>query len=98
MRSATTSTTQSAAESASSAGKRKKSRLSFEIQRQFALVDQVGIGDDLRTGCLAENGRQARNTGNAAGDQVAQHIARANRGQLVHIADKQDLRARPARL
>jgi hypothetical protein len=82
-----------AAESASSAENRKKSRLSFRDERQFALVDQVGVGDDLRIGGLAEDARQARDRHHAAGDQVAQYVARANRGQLVHVPDKKYLRA-----
>ena len=67
-------------------------------QRQFPPVDQVGIGNDLRIGGLAEDTRQARHRHQAAGDQIAQHIARPDRGQLIHIADQEQLCAGRHRL
>ena len=59
--------------------------------RHQALVDAMGIADDERVGRLAENGFQADDGGHIGGDQVAQHVARADRGQLVDVADEQQV-------
>ena len=61
----------------------------------MSLIDAVGILDDLWIRRLAEDGRQACDRYQTAGDQVAQHIACSHRWKLVHVPDQQQVRAWP---
>jgi hypothetical protein len=49
----------------------------------------VCVGDDPATGRLAEHFGQADDWDHLARDDVSQHLARANGGQLVDIADNE---------
>jgi hypothetical protein len=53
----------------------------------------VGVGDDVRAGGLTEDGAQAGDRGDAAGDDVAQYVAGADGGKLVYVADQQQVGA-----
>ena len=53
----------------------------------------MGIGDDSRIGGLTEDGTQPGDRCNPTADQVAKHIPSANGWKLVHVPDKQDVRA-----
>ncbi len=55
---------------------------------RFAVVDLVGKGDDAGAARLPEDGVQGADRNAARRDQVAQDIARPDRGQLVCVADK----------
>ena len=46
----------------------------------------MGIADDFALGGLTENFGQFHNRHNAGTDNVCKHVARAYRGQLVHVA------------
>jgi len=61
-------------------------------------VNPVRVADDQALGRLAENLGQPGGGYAAAVDQVAQDIARADRGQLVRVADQQQAVARFDRL
>ena len=63
-------------------------------ERHFPLVDAVGVGDDVRPGCLAEDDAQARHRGDTAGDHIPQHVACPHRGELVYVAHQQQVGAR----
>ena len=56
------------------------------------MVDPVRIGDNPAAGCLAEHFGQADNRKQIAGDDVSQHLARADRRQLVDIGDNEQRR------
>ena len=53
----------------------------------------MGVGDDVRAGRLAEDDAQAGHRGDLAGDDIAQHIAGADGGELVDIAHQEQVRA-----
>ena len=55
-------------------------------RRNFAPIDKVGIADDFALGRLAENFGQFHHRNHARSDDVREHVAGANRGQLVHVA------------
>ncbi len=58
-------------------------------------VDPVGVGDDAGLLGLAEDAREAHGRDRAAvGQQVPQHLAGADAGQLVDIADEEQVGAR----
>ena len=54
-----------------------------------ALVDAVGAGDDPALRGLPEHLGQPHHRHRAGGDDVGQHLARPDRGQLVDVADDQ---------
>ena len=93
IRRATMSTTSSAVASGSSTGKRKKSGCSPNAGGWPALIrcaltttpDSLGLAEDLRQPYPGDG---------VGGEQVAQHLAGADRGQLVDVADQQQVRAR----
>ena len=57
--------------------------------RHLALVDAVGADDDPARGRLPEDLGQAHDRHGAGGDDVGQHLSRADRWQLVDVADDQ---------
>ena len=61
-----------------------------------ALVDPVRVGDDPALGRLAEHLGQPDHRHRAARDDVGQHLARPDRGQLVDVADQEQRCPRPA--
>ena len=93
MRLETRSITQSAAFWGSFSWKRKKSRERLAEDRHLALVDAVSVDDDKAVFGLAEDGFQHGDRDDLGGDHVAQHVARANRRELVHIANQQQVAA-----
>ena len=60
--------------------------------RGLAVVDAVGVDDDAGLLCLAEDLGQAHPRDRAGGEQVAQDFAGADRGELVDVADQQQMR------
>ena len=54
-----------------------------------ALVDAVGVDDDAALGGLAEHLGEPHHRHGARRDDVGQHLAGADRGQLVDVADDQ---------
>ena len=59
--------------------------------RDLAAVDLVGGTDDQRLAGLAEDLRQPEDRDRPGGDDIPEHIAGADRGQLVGVADQQQL-------
>ena len=64
----------------------------------LAVVDAVGVDDDARLLGLAEDLGQAHPRDVAGGEQVAQDLAGADRGELIDVADEQQVRALGDRL
>ena len=62
-------------------------------RRVLARVDRVRRADDQRARRLAEDLGQPRHRHAPAGQQVAEHAARADRRELVGVADEQHVRA-----
>ena len=60
--------------------------------RDLAVVDAVGVDDDAGPPGLAEDLGQSHPRDGAGGEQVAQHLAGAHRGELVDVADQQQVR------
>ena len=58
-----------------------------------AMQDGMGGADDAAARALAEDGVQPRDRHEARGDEVVEHAARAHRGQLVDVADEQQVGA-----
>ena len=56
------------------------------------MVDAVGVDDDAGLLGLAEDLGQAHPRDGAGGEQVAQDFAGADRGELVDVADQQQMR------
>ena len=61
--------------------------------RGLAVVDAVGVDDDARPLGLAEDLGQADPRDALGGEQVAQDFAGADRGELVDVADEQQMRS-----
>ena len=61
--------------------------------RGLAVVDAVGVDDDAGLAGLAEDLGQADPRDGAGGEQVAQDFAGADRGELVNVADQQQMRS-----
>ena len=59
----------------------------------MAVVDAVGVDDDARLAGLAEDLGQANPRDGVSGEQVAQDFAGADRGELVDVADEQQMRS-----
>ena len=57
--------------------------------RHLAAVDPVRVGDDPAGGRLAEDLGQPHHRHRAGADQVGQHLARPDRGQLIDVAHHQ---------
>ena len=53
-----------------------------------ALIDAVGVGDDPALGRLTKHLGQAHDGHRRRVDDVRQHLARADRRQLVDVADQ----------
>ena len=88
----TISTILSATASGSSTLKKVEVVALVVADRLPALVDAMGVADDMAAVVLAEDLVEARHRGDAAVDDIAQDIARAHRRQLVDIADQQQMR------
>ena len=56
------------------------------------MVDAVGVDDDAGPPGLAEDLGQAHPRDGTGGEQVPQHLAGADRGELVDVADQQQMR------
>ena len=65
---------------------------------QLALIDRVGVHDDQAPLRLPENFRQADGLYHAAADEVGKHVSRADRRQLIRVADQQQAAAGLERL
>ena len=66
--------------------------------RHLSLIDPMGIGDHPAASRLAEHLGQPHHRYCAGPDDIAQHLARPDRGKLVDVADEQQprpLRHRP---
>ncbi len=61
-------------------------------ERHLPAIDAVRVGDDVRLHGLPEDHVQPDDGGALGGDDVAQHVARAHAGQLIDIADEQQVR------
>ena len=72
----------------------------------FAMIDAVGVGDDVGARFLAKDGLEAHDGGTAQGcarapftvafygsDDICQDVAGADAGQLVDVADQQEVGA-----
>ena len=59
-----------------------------------ALIDAVGVADDVAGVVLAEDLIKAGDVSDAAIDDIAQHIAGAHRWQLIDIADEEKVGCR----
>ena len=57
--------------------------------RHLARVDPMRIDDDPALGRLPEHVGQAHDRDRTGADDVREHLAGANRGQLVNVADEQ---------
>lgn len=53
----------------------------------------MGVGDDPAPGRLAEHLGQAHHRDRVGADNIGQHLAWPDRGQLVHVADQQQASA-----
>ncbi len=62
--------------------------------RAFALIDAVRVADNLAGFRLAEDHVQPGERHAPTADHVAQHVARAHAGKLIHVADQQQVRVR----
>ena len=60
------------------------------IFRELALVDAVGVDDDLAAVVLAEDLLEADHGGDPRVNHVTEEVAGADRWKLVHIADEDD--------
>ena len=54
-------------------------------------IDLVGVCDDAAAGSLAKNLCEADNRDRAAADDITEGGSRSNAGELVHIADEEDV-------
>ena len=61
--------------------------------RGLAVVDAVGVDDDAGLAGLAEDMGQADPRDAVGGEQVAQDFAGADRGELIDVADEQQMRS-----
>ena len=61
--------------------------------RGLAVVDAVSVDDDARLLGLAEDLGQAHPWDGVGGEQVAPDFAGADRGELVDVADEQQMRS-----
>ena len=64
----------------------------FGRERHLPAMDAVRVGDDVRVHGLPEDHVEADDGGPLGGDDIAQHVARAHAGQLVDVADQQQMR------
>ena len=62
--------------------------------RHLAVEDPVSVGDDVALHSLPEDLAQHDRPECAGGDQILQHFARADAGQLVHISHQDQPRSR----
>ncbi len=62
--------------------------------RHLAAIDAVRVDDDVAILRLAEDRIEPRHRDYSAGDEVAQHVPRPHRRQLIHIAHQQEVTAR----
>ena len=75
-------------------GALKEKVAAFRVEpRRFAAVDAVGVVDDHALFILPENLGQADGGDRAAVQNVAQHVARADAGELIRVADHNQPRA-----
>ena len=73
-------------------GKEKEVAAVFWEIGLLALVDQVGVGDNVGISSLTEDDTKAGDGNNLAGDDVTQYIPRTDRGELIYIANQQQMR------
>ena len=55
---------------------------------RFAVIDLVGKGDDAGAARLPEDGVQDADWNAARGDKGGENIVRADRGELIRVADE----------
>ena len=84
------------------AGSRRRRKKKVPVRRrehgQLALIDRVGVHDDQAPLRLPENFRQTDGLYHAAADEVGKHVSRADRRQLIRVADQQQAAAGLERL
>ena len=77
------------------AGSRRRRK---KKSRSVAVIDRVGVHDDETSLCLPEDLGQADGLHHAAADEVGKDVSRADRRQLIRVADQKQAAAGLQRL